>query len=194
MNTVLEKYKWIKYVLGGFVAALGILIILLACLNFGALENAINIVVASGLLILGLVSLIITIFTETHKGFSLSLLISSAIITGGIVLLVARFGVGFTIKNILLVYILAILTLVFGVASLFKVVSLIVYKEKKSLIAIMSLVAVAAITLGILGIVFAPKLGELVVAAFVILGILVLTAGILMIVFAALSDKKKNAN
>lgn len=194
MNTVLEKYKWIKYVLGGFVAALGILIILLACLNFGALENAINIVVASGLLILGLSFLIITIFTETHKGFSLSLLISSAIITGGIVLLVARFGVGFTIKNILLVYILAILTLVFGVASLFKVVSLIIYKEKKSLIVIMSLVAVAAITLGILGIVFAPKLGELVVAAFVILGILVLTAGILMIVFAALSDKKKNAN
>ena len=193
MNTVIEKYKWIKYVLGGFVAALGILIILLACLNFGALENAINIVVASGLLILGLISLIITIFTETHKGFSLSLLISSAIITAGIVLLVARFGVGFTIKNILLVYILAILTLVFGVASLFKVVSLIVYKEKKTLIVIMSLVAVAAITLGILGIVFAPKLGELVVAAFVILGILVLTTGILMIVFAALSDKKKSA-
>ena len=193
MNNILEKYKWIKYVLGGFVAALGILIILLACLNFGALENAINIVVATGLLIIGLVSLIITIFTETHKGFSLSLLISSAIITAGIILLVARFGVGFTIKNILLVYILAVLTLVFGVASLFKVISLIVYKEKKTLIVIMALVAVAAITLGILGIVFAPKLGELVVAAFVILGILVLVAGILMIVFSVLSDKKKSA-
>ena len=193
MNTVLEKYKWIKYVLGGFIAALGILIILLACLNFGALENAINIVVACGLLILGLVSLVITIFTETHKGFSLSLLISAAIITAGIILLVARFGIGFTIKNILLVYILAVLTLVFGVASLFKVVSLIVYKEKKSLIAIMLLVAIAAITLGILGIVFAPKLGELVVAAFVILGILVLVTGILMIVFSVLSDKKKSA-
>ena len=193
MNTVLEKYKWIKYVLGGFIAALGILIILLACLNFGALENAINIVIACGLLILGLVSLVITIFTETHKGFSLSLLISAAIITAGIILLVARFGIGFTIKNILLVYILAVLTLVFGVASLFKVVSLIVYKEKKSLIAIMLLVAIAAITLGILGIVFAPKLGELVVAAFVILGILVLVTGILMIVFSVLSDKKKSA-
>ena len=193
MNNILEKYKWIKYVLGGFVAALGILIILLACLNFGALENAINIVVATGLLIIGLVSLIITIFTETHKGFSLSLLISSAIITAGIILLVARFGIGFTIKNILLVYILAVLTLVFGVASLFKVISLIVYKEKKTLIVIMALVAVAAITLGILGIVFAPKLGELVVAAFVILGILVLVTGILMIVFSVLSDKKKSA-
>ena len=193
MNTVIEKYKWIKYVLGGFVAALGILIILLACLNFGALENAINIVVASGLLILGLASLIITIFTETHKGFSLSLLISSAIITAGIILLIARFGIGFTIKNVLLVYILAVLTLVFGVASLFKVVSLIVYKEKKTLIVLMALVAVAAITLGILGIVFAPKLGELVVAAFVILGILVLVTGILMIVFSVLSDKKKSA-
>ena len=193
MNTVLEKYKWIKYVLGGFIAALGILIILLACLNFGALENAINIVVACGLLIIGLVSLVITIFTETHKGFSLSLLISAAIITAGIVLLIGRFGSWFIVDKVFLVYILAVLTLVFGVASLFKVVSLIVYKEKKSLIAIMLLVAIAAITLGILGIVFAPKLGELVVAAFVILGILVLVTGILMIVFSVLSDKKKSA-
>ena len=194
MNTILEKYKWIRYALGAFIIALGILIIVLACLNLGKLQEIINIVIASSLLVLGLVCLIVTIFSETHKGFTVSLLISSAIIAAGIILLIAKFGIaGFGIPNILLVYIISVFTLVFGTACLFKLVSLIVYKEKKMLIVVMAIVAVAAITLGILGIVFAPKLDGLIVASFVILGILVLVTGILMIVFAALNDKKKTA-
>ena len=192
MNSVLEKNKWIKYALGAFVIALGILIIVLACLNLGALENIITVVIAVSLLILGLVSLIITIFSETHKGFTYSLLISSLIIAAGIVLLIARFAVGVDIPHILLVYTLSVITLVFGVACLFKGVSLIVYKEKKPLIAALFAVAVVAITLGILGIVFAKDLGGLVIAAYVILGILVLVTGVLMIVLAALNDKKKS--
>ena len=193
MNTILEKYKWIRYALGAFIIALGILIIVLACLNLGKLQDIINIVIASSLLVLGLVCLIVTIFSETHKGFTMSLLISAAIIAAGIILLIARFGIGFAIPNILLVYIISVFTLVFGTACLFKLVSLIVYKEKKMLIVVMAIVAVAAITLGILGIVFAPKLDGLIVASFVILGILVLVTGILMIVFATLNDKKKSA-
>ena len=193
MNTILEKYKWLRYALGAFIIALGILIIVLACLNLGKLQDVINIVIATSLIILGLVSLIVTIFSETHKGFTMSLLISAAIIAAGIILLIARFGIGFAIPNILLVYIISVFTLVFGAACLFKLVSLIVYKEKKLLIAMMAVVAVAAITLGILGIVFAPKLDGLIVASFVILGILVLVTGILMIVFAALNDKKKSS-
>ena len=193
MNTILEKYKWIRYALGAFIIALGILIIVLACLNLGTLEDIISIVIATALIVLGLVSLIVTIFSETHKGFTISLLISAAIIAGGIVLLIARFHTHWGIPPTLLVYALAVFTLVFGTACLFKLVSLIVYKEKKPLIVVMALVAVAAITLGILGIVFAPKLDGLIVASFVILGILVLATGILMIVFAALNDKKKSA-
>ena len=193
MNNILEKYKKIKYATGAFIITLGILIIVLACLNLGKLQDVINIVIASSLLVLGLVSLIITIFSETHKGFTSSLLISAGIISAGILLLVARFGIGFVIPNILLVYIISVFTLVFGAACLFKLVSLIVYKEKKPLIVIMAIVAVVAITLGILGIAFAPKLDGLIVASFVILGILVLATGVLVIVFAVLNDKKKSA-
>ena len=193
MNTILEKYKWIRYALGAFIIALGILIIVLACLNREKLEDVLNVVIACSLLVLGLVCLIVTIFSETHKGFTMSLLISAAIIAGGIILLIARFVTHWGIPHRLLVYTISVFTLVFGASCLFKLVSLIVYKEKKLLIVIMALVAVAAITLGILGIVFAPKLEGLIVASFVILGILVLAAGVLMIVFAALNDKKQSA-
>lgn len=193
MNNILEKYKWIKYVMGAFIIALGILIIVLACLNRDALENAITIVISIALLILGLASLIITLFSETHKGFTYSLLISSLIISAGIILLIGRFTDLFKIDPTLLVYALSVITLVFGSACLFKGISLIVYKQNKPLIVAFFAVAVAAITLGILGIVFAKDLGGLITAAYVILGILVLVTGVLIIVLAALNDKKKSA-
>ncbi len=192
MNNILEKYKWIKYVVGSLIITLGVLIIVLAVANFGALENVITVIISCALIALGIFSLVITVLSETHKGFTTSLLISSAIIAAGIVLLIAHFHLHTDLNKKLLVFIIAVFTLVFGTASLVKSITLIVYKEKKILITLMILAAVAAITLGILGIVFADKLGGLVIAAFVILGILVLVAGILMVVFAALSDKKKS--
>ena len=193
MNNILEKYKWIKYAMGAFIIALGILIIVLACLNRDALENAITIVISIALLILGLTSLIITLFSETHKGFTYSLLISSLIISAGIILLIGKFTDLFKIDPTLLVYALSVITLVFGSACLFKGISLIVYKQNKPLIVAFFAVAVLAITLGILGIVFAKDLGGLITAAYVILGILVLVTGVLIIVLAALNDKKKSA-
>lgn len=193
MNNILEKYKWIKYAMGAFIIALGILIIVLACLNRDALENAITIVISIALLILGLASLIITLFSETHKGFTYSLLISSLIISAGIILLIGRFTDLFKIDPTLLVYALSVITLVFGSACLFKGISLIVYKQNKPLIVAFFAVAVLAIILGILGIVFAKDLGGLITAAYVILGILVLVTGVLFIVLAALNDKKKSA-
>ncbi len=193
MNSVLEKNKWIKYALGAFVIALGILIIILALIDLTKLEDAIAIVIAVALLVLGSASLIITILSETHKGFTYSLLISSLIISGGIVLLIGRFSSAkIGIPYALLVYTLSVITLVFGVACLFKGVSLIVYKEKKPFIVAFFAVAVVAITLGILGLVFTKDLGNSIfVAAYVILGILVLVTGVIMIVLAALNDKKK---
>lgn len=192
MNTILDKYKWIKYIIGSLIIALGVLIIVFAFANLNALESVMTIIIAVALIVLGLFSLVITLLSETHKGFTMSLLISSAIIAAGIVLLISRFHLGIEFDKRLLVFIIVMFTLVFGVAALLKAITLIKYKEKKPLIALMILVAVVAITLGILGIVFAEKLGGLVIAAFVILGILVLVTGILMVVFAAISDKKKS--
>ncbi len=189
MNTILEKHKWIKYTIGAFVISLGVLIIILACINMGALANTINIVMSCALMLCGLALMLMSILSETHKGFTMSLIISSAILTAGIILLIARFGIGFTIPNTLLVYILSVFTLVFGCVSLFKGISLAVFKEKRLLIFLMFVVALAAIVAGILGLVFVE---DLAVAAFVILGILVLTVGVLIVVFSALSDKKKS--
>ncbi len=188
MNSFLLKHKWLKYLAGSFIVALGVLIIVLGCINPGTVPAIVNIVIASSFLIVGLVLLLIAIFNETHKVFTLTFIIGVAALTVGIAMLVSRFHLGFVIGADFVVYIISLLTLVLGGAALFKAISLIVYKEKGILITLMFLVAVAGITLGILGLCFAPKL---VTAAYIILGVALLVIGILAIVFAAIGTKKK---
>ena len=189
MNSIFEKHKWLKYVVGGFIVAIGILVIILAGVNPGSLPAIINIVIAASAMILGLFFLITSLFNESHKGFTPSLLLSAALLAGGITLLVIRFGsIGFAIPPLVIVYMLAILVLLFGCVSLVKGISLIVYKERVPLILLMFAAAVLGITLGILSLVFAKQLE---VATFIILGIILVVFGILFIVFAALQDKKQ---
>ena len=130
MNSLLVKYKWLKYLGGSFIVALGVLIIILGCTNPGTIPAIVNIVLASSFLLIGLILLLIALFNETHKVFTITFIIGVAAITIGIAMLVARFHLKFVIGTDFVVYILSLLTLVLGVAALFKAISLIVYKEK----------------------------------------------------------------
>ena len=190
MNSLFQKIKWLRYALGSFVIALGVLIIILACLNTGQIPNIVNIVLSVGLIILGLFLLFTVILSETHKSFTTTMVVSSVLITIGILFLVARFYVRFAIDPRLLVYLIAIGSLTFGTVALAKGVSLIVFKEKVSWIALMFLVAVAGITLGILALCY---VGKLVQAAYIILGVSLVAIGILFIVFSIIADKKKQS-
>ena len=117
---------------------------------------------------------------------------ASLAITSGVVLLVGRFGLGESLSTGLIVYIISLATLVFGIAALIKAISLIVYKERKGLIALMMIVGIAGIVLGILGLCFANKLAnELTTAAYILLGVLLVAAGVVFIAFSIIGEKKK---
>ena len=190
MNSIFEKFKWLKFVLGGFAILLGVLVIIFAAVQTGDVPVIINIVISTSLLILGLFLLLSSLLTETHKTFTASLVMGSLSLTLGICMLVARFGKIFVIPSIFIVYLLSILTLVLGVAALFKAIFLIVYRERTSLIILMFAVATIAIISGILGLCFAEKLVTL---AYVIVGISLVVLGIIVVVFASLSLKKKGS-
>ena len=190
MNSLFQKYKWLKYLIGGFIVALGIVVIILACLNTGKVPAIINITVSVGAMLVGLVLLFTMLLSETHKLFTVTMVASALLISLGILFLVARFGIGFMLDARLLVYLIAIFTLTFGVLALAKAVSLIVFKEKASWIALLFAVAVIGITLGILSLCY---VGKLVQAAYIILGIALVAVGIVYIVVAILSEKKKEA-
>ena len=187
MNSIFEKHKWLKYVLFSFVVALGVAIIILACLQTGKVPVIINITLAVAAMILGLFLLITSLLSETHKLITLSYIFASILIALGIILLIARFGIGSTLNPLLIVYIPAVILLVFGVAAIIKAITLIVYREKKSYIVLMFLAATLSIVLGVLGLCFANKL---ISTSYIILGILLLVAGILGITFGAIADKK----
>ena len=184
MNSIFEKYKWLKYLVGSFVVALGILVIVLACLQLGALATAINIVIAVAAMLLGVFLLITCILSETHKGFTFTLILSAALITAGIVLLITNPSV----PTPAMVHIFSIGAIVFGTISLIKGISLIVYKERVSLIVLMFVIAVVGITVGIIAL---CNVNALVQASYILFGVLLIVAGILFISFSIITDKKK---
>ena len=187
MNSLFEKYKWLKYVVGSFIIALGVLVIILASVGSGAVKTAITLVMAIAGMIIGLVFLLIALLSESHKGFTTTLLFGAIAIAAGIVLLVQYFGLHDSFNDQLLVYTISIFALVFGTISIAKAVSLIVFKEKPALIVLLFIVAIACIVGGILGIVF---VGNLIQAAYIILGVGILVVGVLFLVFSAIKTKK----
>ena len=189
MNSLFEKYKWLKYVIGSFIIALGVLVIILASVGSGAVKTAITIVMAIAAMVTGLVFLLLALLSESHKGFTTTLLFGAIGLAAGIVLLIDVFALHHYFDNRLLVYLISIFTLVFGVASIIKGISLIVFKEKRSLIVLLFGVGTLALVGGILGIVFCP---DLVKAAYIVLGVLILVAGILLIIFSAIGTKKRD--
>ena len=160
--------------------------VVLACLELSALALAITIVISVAAMLMGAFLLVTSLLSETHKGFTLTLILSAVLIASGIALLVTRPDVNPT----MMVHIFSISSLVFGVISLIKGISLIVYKEKPGLIVLMFLVAVVSMTFGIIGL---CNVGALVQASYILLGILLIAAGILFISFAIISDRKKKA-
>ena len=187
MNSLLKKYGWMKYVIGGFVVSLGILIIILACINMGQLQNVINIVIGSSLILFGCIFVCGNLFSETHKTFTLSLIIGTLLIAAGITVIVGRFHLGVHLPPELIVYFLAISLLALGAVSLFKAISLIYFKERPILIVLMFVVATLGIVAGILGLCFVPKLVSI---TYVILGIILIIIGIIYIAISAMKDKK----
>ena len=189
MNALFNRYKWLKYAIGAFIIALGVTIIILACLSLGHLANVINIVIAVSLMIIGIVFICGNLFTETHKTITLSLILGAVSITLGVLLLVCKFHLGVDLLHTnLLVYFIAIFALALGAASIAKAITMIHYRQKTVNIVLMFVLATIAITAGILALVFADKLQQ---PAYIILGVVLVVLGIAFIVIAAANKSKE---
>ena len=186
MNSLLNKYKWLKFLLGAFVVALGVTIIILACLNAGKVPEIINIVLACGFLLLGVFFITVNIATETHKTFTMSAIIGIGALTIGILMLITRFYLKTVLGTDFIVYLTCLSLLVAGAFSLIKGISLIIYKEKALLITIMFFLAIVSITLGILGLCYVSKL---VSTSYILLGASLVAVGTISIIYSAI-DKK----
>ena len=188
MNSIFKKYKWLKYAFCAAVITLGVTIIILALLELSAIANVINIVSASALILVGLVFVSISIFTETHKPFTLSLILGSAAITLGILLLVGRFALNVSLNTILLVYLIGIFTITLGAVCIFKAISMIYYRQKPLYITLLFILGTVGITAGILSLVYPSTLET---PAYIMLGSALVIAGIVAIVLFAVNSKEK---
>ena len=187
MNTLFEKYKWLKFVLGALIIAFGVAIIILAAVNkAGEIGKVINILVAIGLFTLGAFLLVTSLLSETHKPMTFMLFVSAVIITLGVVVLLMRFRFHIDLTGLLL-YLLAVFLITFGSIALVKAIFLIVYKQKPIFIILMFVFAALGITAGILGLCFASRIE--VKYYYFLLGVVLIAAGT---IFIALPTRKKN--
>lgn len=183
MNTLFEKYKWLKYVLGALVIAFGITIIILAAVNAGEVGKVINIIVASGLFTFGAFLLVTSLLSETHKPITLSLFLSALIITMGVVVLLMRFKLTIDLTQ-LLVYLFAVFLIAFGSVALAKAILLIIYKQRVIFIVLMFVLAALGITAGILGLCY-PSI----IVAYILLGVILVATGTVIIAVPSLKKK-----
>lgn len=189
MNSIFKKYGWLKYVLGGFIVALGVTVIILACLSISQLPIILNIVLASGLILFGLFMLYHVMFNETHKLFTPAFVWSALAISTGILFLVSRFAIKFTLSPYLLIYFSALTILTLGAVALIKGVFLIVYHEKTTSIVLLFTLGTIALTAGILGLCFVNKL---LTASYILLGVTLVVLGIMLIVLSLIAQNKKS--
>ena len=186
MHTIFEKYKWLKYVLGGLIIALGITVIILAALSVSNVGVVVNIVVASGLIVLGALLLVASLLSETHKPMTLSLVVSALLITLGILLLIMRFHLHIALLDAVTVYVLSLFLLVFGTVALIKAVTMIIYKQKVIFIVLLFIFATLGIAAGILGLCFANKL---VPVTYILLGTILVAIGAVVIAVKSITIK-----
>ena len=187
MHSVFEKYKWLKYVLGGLTIALGITVIILALLSVKNVGVVVNIVVSTGFILMGVLILIMSLLSETHKPITASLLISTLLIELGIVLLIMRFHLHINLTDALTVFVLALFLLVFGAVALAKGVTLIIYKQRVLFIILLFIFATLGITAGILGLCFAKNL---IPFAYVLLGTIMVAVGAVIMAVKSIGHKE----
>lgn len=186
MHIIFEEYKWLKYVLGGLIIALGIAIIILTALKVNNIGLIINIIVSSGLIVIGTLILVTSLLLETHKPMTLPLVISSIFITLGILLLITRFHLNILKLNEMIVYILSLFILVFGTVALAKGITLIIFKERVLFIVLLFVFATLGIAAGILGIIYAkPVIGF----SYYLLGTILIAIGVVVIVVKSIEDR-----
>ncbi len=188
MNSIFKKYTWLKYVLGGFIVALGVLVIILACLSVSQLPMILNITLSVGTLLFGLFLLFHALFNETHKLFTITFFVSGLVLALGMLFLISRFYLKFTLREDLIIYLSALTVLTLGAIAIFKGTALIVYHEKTINVVIMYSLGTAGVVAGILALCFVDKLHTV---SYILLGITLLIIGILMITLSLIAQNKR---
>ncbi|MCR5506098.1 MAG: DUF308 domain-containing protein [Bacilli bacterium] len=145
MKSIFKRFNWMQLVFGILLVAVGVITIILAIVNRGAISKTLSIVFAIFFFIFGGIAIIMSLVSDTKIFMTGALVYGSVLIAVGIILLIQP-----GLISSMFVTLIAVFLIAFGSVALVKGVVCIVYKMKWYWIAALFLIAAVGITLGIL--------------------------------------------
>lgn len=176
MKDLFVRHKWIGVVLGALLVIAGVITIIFASIDSGTIDRVLSIVIAVTLFIVGLFYLIAGTLESLSHFYSPSFVYGGLSIALGVILLVNT-----SIVPQVLSYTLSVVMIAMGTVYLIRGILYIVHKMSKTLIIASLSIALVAITLGILSLVFQSAI---IVLIYVISGILITAIGVIEIIIS----------
>ena len=170
----LKGQKWMLIVYAVVLIAVGLVEFILGIVDIKRAINVVSYALACGLILIGLLHIISSLFADTKAFFKAALVLGSAAIAIGVVLIVEPFLIAaFLIKFV------AVLALSLGVVFGVKAVLAIVYKYKGGWIFLYFLFHVVSILFGVLALVYEGAFTQGIYCA---TGAIVFFAGVFLLV------------
>lgn len=183
MKNAFKRYTWLKLVEGILLALIGILVAILGGIDPEQYQKGLSISVAVFLFLDGLI-MFITGISDKKAKFSVNIITGSLLIAIGVVLIASDIKL-----NEFLPYFVGSVLLAIGAGEIGKAIIQFSQKEKVVWPIVNLLIAVIAIVLGVLSIVY--RKGNALNIIYIILGIAIVVIATAEIVLAILSHKEK---
>ena len=188
MNKLI-KNKWMIIVYGILLLVGGILTMVFAITNVGVINKVLSITLAIALFVVGLLNIVTALISKTSEFFTPSLLLGSMAIAMGIVFLINQYLLG-----VFILYFIGALALAMAAVAIVKFILFIKFKQKGSWIAFYAVLAILAITLGVLIFVYQHRAEQVL---YCVVGAVLLLTGIAEVVYGLKvmnKDSKKEEN
>ena len=169
MFKLINRYHWLGIIIGVLLIIAGGLIITFSIINIENVNLALSIVVASVSFIIGAIYITAGILSPLTKMFDVTFLVGAFAIAIGVILLM-----NVDIVPTIITYTIAVSLIALGAIYLIRGIISIVNKCKVPTIVVCFVVAVIALTLGILAIVFNTKL---LIAIYIAAGVILVGVG-----------------
>ena len=174
MNKILEKHKWVNLVFAVILIAIGTVCIIVACVDKKSFQLTLSVIIAIGLFIFALISLLSSLIGDNKSFFSTPLIYASISIALGIILCSDTNAFGTFITKFI-----STLLITFGGVEAAKGLFLLLFKAKLPLI----IIALVIGTLGIaFGIISFCKPNETETVAYVVAGALIALTGLVNLI------------
>lgn len=183
MNNLINRYRWIKVVLGVLIVLAGVGLIVLGIISPGQVNLILSIVTAVILFIIGLVYVVAGIITPLNELYSPLYFYGAFAIAIGIILLIHN-----ELASEILIYTIAVISLTVGVIYVTRGILAIVNKMKAPIIVLFFVVGVLLIGFGVVALIFKAQILQ---AIYIVAGVFITVTGVLELISTVRQLKAK---